>query len=142
MKWGGARGRPDSMAKVIANMTYLERVDAITRELHSPTGVKRADDTLESLINEYLAILGIREAAAARFGITIPAPGLSAVQPKAADKPPETPIKDDVSGTLARLLDLIDRYRTDKEFAPNESTICYEAILRDNLEAAYRGLRR
>ena len=106
---------PDSMAKVIANMTYLERVDAITRELHSPAGVKRADDTLESLVIEYLAILGIRDAAAARFGITAPAPSLSAVSPKPADKPAEAPIKDNVSGALARVLDLIDRYRTDKE---------------------------
>ena len=103
------------MVKTVANSTYLERVEAITRELHSPTGVKRADETLELLVNEYSAILGIREAAAARFGITTPAPSLSAVQLKPADKPAETPIKDDVSGALARLLDLINLYRTDEQ---------------------------
>jgi hypothetical protein len=106
---------PDSMAKTVANSTYLERVEAITRELHSPTGVKRADETLESLVNEYAAILGIREQAAARFGITTPAPSLSAIQARPAGKAAEAPVKDDVSGVIARMLDLISLYRTDEE---------------------------
>jgi hypothetical protein len=102
----------ESMAK---ETTFLERVAAITRELSSPTSVKRADETLETLVNEYAAILGMREQAAARFGITTPAPTLPIAQAAPAAKPSETQIKNDVSGTITRLLDLIDRYRTDDE---------------------------
>jgi hypothetical protein len=104
----------ESMAKEIANMTYSERVLAITRELHSATGVARADETLATLINEFAAILGMREQAASRFGVTTPAPTLAVAHTSPAAKP-AAQIKNDVSGTLVRLSDLIDRYRTDDE---------------------------
>ncbi len=68
MESGKNRANTESMAK---ETTFLERVAAITRELNSPTSVKRADETLETLVNEYAAILGMREQAAARFGMTL-----------------------------------------------------------------------
>ena len=105
----------DDMPKDISNMTYAERITAITHEQNSPAGVSMADKTLEALVNEYVAILGIREQAAARFGITTPAPTLPIAQSKSVAKPAEMPIKNDITGTLARLSDLIDRYRTDDE---------------------------
>jgi len=58
------------MAKDISNMTFAERMVAITRELNSPAGVSRADETLKALVHEYLAVLGVREQEAARQGIT------------------------------------------------------------------------
>jgi hypothetical protein len=104
-----------AMAKDISNMTFAERMVAITRELNSPAGVSRADETLKTLVQEYLAVLGVREQEAVRQGITTPAPTLPIAQSKVAAKPAETQIRNDVSGTLARLAGLIDCYRTDDE---------------------------
>jgi hypothetical protein len=105
----------EQMAKDISNMTFAERMVAITRELNSPAGVSRADETLKTLVNEYLAVLGVREQEAGRQGITRPAPTLPIAQNKVAAGPAETQIRNDVSGTIARLTDLIGLYRTDDE---------------------------
>jgi hypothetical protein len=105
----------EGMAKEISNMTFAERMVAITRELNSPAGVSRADETLKILVNEYLAVLGVREQEASRQGITRPAPTLPIAQNKVATESAAAQIRDDVSGTIARLTDLIGLYRTDDE---------------------------
>ncbi len=76
----------EEMAKDISNMTFAERMVAITRELNSPAGVSRADETLKTLVNEYLAVLGVREQEAGRQGITRPAPTLPIAQNKVATR--------------------------------------------------------
>jgi hypothetical protein len=103
------------MPKDIANMTFAERILAITHDQSSAAGVARADETLETLVNEYVTVLAVRQQGAARFGITTPPPSLPIAQTKPAAKPAESPTENDISGTLARLSDLIDRYRTDDE---------------------------
>jgi hypothetical protein len=107
--------RIESMPKDIANMTFAERILAITHDQNSAAGVARADETLETLVNEYVTVLAVRQQGAARFGITTPAPTLPIAHNKPAAKPTEVPIKNDVTSTLVRLNDLIDRYRTDDE---------------------------
>jgi hypothetical protein len=108
-----------AMPKDLANMSHAERMIAITRDMNSPASVSRADEALEIMIQEFLDILAVRKRAAMRHKINSSPPTLQILQPdEGGTKATETPTENDkgaFGSTLVRLIDLIDRYRTDEE---------------------------
>src|SRR4051812_5895425 len=66
------------MAKDPANMTHTERMSWLASELHSASGVPKADKVLELIKHEWLDVLAIRDMAARRTGDSSPAPTMPA----------------------------------------------------------------
>jgi hypothetical protein len=102
------------MAKNLANMTHVERMDALMRDLKSSTATNctaKVDKVLEIMSAEWLDVLDLRNMAIRRDGGAVSAPPAMPGIPGAASAPAALPPLKREDGFVGTIGSLIGRYR-------------------------------
>lgn len=103
------------MARDPTNLTHTERMAALMRELSSSTCVTKAETLLDVIRHEYLDVLAVRDMAARRHGLAVPAADpLPNAHPNTKPESPAEPQTNPIGAAGESITTLIKRYQTDE----------------------------